>query len=722
MLSIANSLNPEINQFLSNRLGFKKLNKIQEEAIPLILDGKDTLIISPTASGKTEAALIPIFNDILVNKLSPVSVLYIAPLKALINDMSSRIDRWTNYFYFSHTKWHGDVSKSIKNNFIKNPTDVLLITPESLEVIMMNRSKQEREGIFKNLKYIIVDEIHYFANSDRGVQLNSLLNRISKYTQNKVCKIGLSATVGNPQLVAEWLNNDKPANIVMSDDGRNVRYQVKHLENRNILRTLSKHRMRKLLIFVLSRAEVEFYYAMIKNRLKFKNIYLHHASISKSKREENEHKFKEDKYGFMISTSTLELGIDIGDINIAVQIEAPLNITSFLQRIGRSGRKTKNQMTIIFEEGFGSVVALAEIILVKEYRMEDIEIPRNAKDILFHQILSSIVEYGKCNYKELYNELSQAYVFSDISKKEYTRLLKHMRKLGLIDIERGYLTIGYNFEKEFGSRNFSEFFSVFPSSYDYAVKYGSRIIGTADPSAVVKFNIGQNFILSGSIWTVKDIDKEQYIVRVKPSKTNANILSWGREIMPLSNIISRKVYDILCDDYDSSYLKGFDDYSKDNVRLAISKAQNIGFKKGIIPVEIRNNQISILTFAGDKANILLFYILKRFFKIKSSNISPFLVQFKTSQKVDFQEIESILNNIGDYLSDKNFEDELLRLTSEYAKNKFIKYLPEEDKIDVKMNVLFDRKSLIDVLSNNKPVYFSKIDFDTWFLDKDDVSF
>ena len=721
MTSVETSLNREITHFLSNKLGFKRLNEIQNKAIPLILDKKDTLIISPTASGKTEAALIPIFNDILVNKLDSTSVLYIAPLKALINDMSLRIEQWTSYFYFSYTKWHGDVSRTAKDNFIRDPTDFLLITPESLEVIMMNRSEEDRLKIFGNIQYIIIDEIHYFVGSDRGIQLNSLISRLSKYVKGNLTKIGLSATVGNPELVAKWLNKDDPAEIVSSGHGRNVRYQVKHLDNRTILQTLSKHRMRKLLIFVLSRFEVEFYYSLIKRNLNIKNLYLHHASISKSKRENNEHEFKGNVNGIMISTSTLELGIDIGDINIAVQVEAPLSITSFLQRIGRSGRKTNNQMTIIFEVGLGSVIVLAEIILVKEYKIEDIEIPRNAKDILFHQILSSIVQYGKCNYKQLYDELSQAYVFSDISKSEYTRLLKHMDQLDLIDIEREDLTIGYNFEKEFGSRNFSEFFSVFPTSYDYTVKYGSRTIGTVDSTVVLKFTRNQSFVLSGNLWTIKDIDTNQYIIRVKPGVGDGDILRWGKGVMPLSSLISRKVYQILCGDYDESYLKGFDDYSRNNIKSAIEVGEDIGFREGIVPVEIKSNTISIYTFAGDKANILLLYVLKSFFKISSNDVNPFYLRFKTNQKVNFSDICYILNNIQDYLSNKIIEEKLSKVTSEYAKNKFIKYLPEEDRADVKMNVMFDKKSLVDVLDNNEPVLFDNIDFGTYFSDDEEWS-
>ena len=175
-------LDSRLENYLGNRLNWTELTPIQKCTIPVLKDKNDTLIISPTASGKTEAALIPIFDDIIRNNIQPMSVLYVSPLKALINDMYDRIEKWCEYFYLEITKWHGDVNHPRKNAFIKNPSDFLLITPESLEVILMNRSFQQKKNIFKNIKYVIVDEIHYFVESDRGTQLNSLINRIKNYT------------------------------------------------------------------------------------------------------------------------------------------------------------------------------------------------------------------------------------------------------------------------------------------------------------------------------------------------------------------------------------------------------------------------------------------------------------------------------------------------------------------------------------------------------------
>ena len=232
-------INSRLLSFLSNQLGWKNLNSIQKKALPSILSGKNTLILAPTASGKTEAALIPIFSEILDKNLEPVSVLYISPLKALINDMHKRIEKWGNYFGLTATKWHGDVSPSKKAKFTRNPTDFLSITPESLEVILMNKNTGQKERIFKNIKYVLIDEIHYFAACDRGVQLNSILNRISKYT-NDATIIGLSATVGNPDLIAKWINPLSQANIVQDDGGRKLQYKVFDLPEKAISTVFTK--------------------------------------------------------------------------------------------------------------------------------------------------------------------------------------------------------------------------------------------------------------------------------------------------------------------------------------------------------------------------------------------------------------------------------------------------------------------------------------------------
>ena len=583
------NLNKNLLHFLSNNLGWKDLNAIQKKAIPYVLQGKDTLILAPTASGKTEAALIPIFSEILNKHLKPVSVLYISPLKALINDMHNRIEKWGNHFGLTATKWHGDVSKYEKDKFTKNPTDFLSTTPESLEVILMNRTGGEKERVFNNIKYILIDEIHYFADSDRGIQLNSILNRISDFTPNASI-IGLSATVGNPDLIAEWINPKKPAEIIQDDSGRKLQYKVFDLPEFALSRVLNELTDKKILIFANSRRTAELSYYNLKKNIGMKNIFIHHGSINKETREENEDKFKSVKNGFMVATTTLELGIDIGDIDVVVQLSSPSQVTSFSQRIGRSGRRSRVQRTILISQGFNLLMALAELILHHENKVEKIKISKKSIDILFHQILSVVFEEGNPNYEDVFNKLKGCYAFSGITFDNYISLLKEMRKHQLIDINNKLLTLGYNFEKEFGKANFKNFYAVFSPSFEYTILQGNKEIGTLDIAYAIDLKVGDQFNLAGKLWRVNSVNHERYIVNVsKEQLTKAKIPNWNSGGVAVSPLIANKIYEILQGNFDRKYLNPFDELACQTIYDAISKAKTDGFGESILPVELNKN-------------------------------------------------------------------------------------------------------------------------------------
>ena len=704
--------------FLANREKWTRFNDLQKEAIPVILKGKDTLIIAPTASGKTECALIPIFDDILKNRIEPMSVLYVAPLKALINDMDSRIERWGNYFNLTVTKWHGDVSKHAKDKFIKEPTDFLSITPESLEVILMNRKYGDKQNIFKNIKYIIIDEIHYFADSDRGVQLNSLLNRIRQYVDNDSVKIGLSATVGNPETVARWLNYKSPVNIITNKDARKLQYKVVYGDETSVPKYLRKYNDKKILIFAPSRSKVEMIYSNLRKNLNFKNIFLHHSAINKDEREYSEKKFKECANGVMVSTNTLELGIDIGNIDIVFQINSPTNVSSFLQKVGRSGRKSKIQRSIIITENWGTLLTLAELMLVRANKIEELKIPTNSKDIYFHQILSSVFEKGKVKKKDLFYELKDCLVFSDISKEEFKNIINNMVDREFLDIHDSYISLGYNFEKKFGRANMKEFYTVFCPSYDYHVKEGGKEIGTLDPFfATTMLKIGENFILGGKEWKVINIDYKRFRIKVEQDfSSKEGIPAWMTEGPPLNYLISRKIYDILVGDSIEEFLKTFDEESKKLVFNTIDSAKETGFKKGIIPVEIdsKTGKIYIFTFAGDKVNKLLSTLFKLYYDTYAVEDTPCYSSFKVKgNDISFSVVESIMYDVEDKLKEKKTLELIDGIVGKFYKNKFINFLPYEDQINLKMEIIFDKDNLIDLLKDNTPVEVFDVNFDHW---------
>lgn len=713
-------LNDRLTYFLSNKLKWTKLNEIQNKAIPEIIEGNDTLVIAPTASGKTEAVLIPIFSQLLENNPEPMSVMYVSPLKALINDMYDRIDLWGRYFNFTTTKWHGDVSKSAKNSFLKNPTDFLLITPESLEVIFMNKSESEKENIFKNIKYVIVDEIHYFAESDRGIQLNSLLNRICHYTGEQPTKIGLSATVGNPEDVSKWINFENPAKIIKTEGIRQFQYKLWGTNIDETLKRFKRYRGKKVLIFVNSRASAEEYYQFMSN-MGFQNVFLHHSSIGKYGREENEKKFKECSFGFMISTSTLELGIDIGNIDIVIQINPPSNMSSLLQRVGRSGRRSKVQRSIIISNDFDTFVSLAEIILIKEGLIENIKIPTNAKDIFFHQILSSVFEASKIDYNELYDDLSSCYVFSDISKVNYYSLLTDMREKDFIEKHQNFISLGFNFEKEFGKYNYSDFYGVFLPTIEYSVREGHKEIGTVDVSFAVILRKDSSFVLGGKLWMVESIDPIKLRIQVKRSKMKSSIPNWGGFGPSLSYLISRKVYDVLLGNFNLDLLNTADKYFVKSIEKGISNAKECNFVEGVIPVEIdsESNQITIFTFAGKNANNLLVLIFQFYYEVFNLEVTNFYASFKVKGGLSFNDIESIVYDIGNIIQGDEFNGSIAPFLENYQKNKFVDYLPLEDEVDIKLNSIFDYKNLIDLIDNNSLLKVHNVNFDKWFENKKD---
>ena len=697
-------LNYSLLRFLSNNLGWKELNPIQEKAIPSILDGRDTLILAPTASGKTEAALIPIFSEIINKQLDPVSVLYVAPLKALINDMHNRIESWGNYFGITAMKWHGDVGPSKRNKFIKNPTDFLSITPESLEVILMNKQSGIKEKLFKNVKYIVIDEIHYFADSDRGVQLNSILNRISKYFTNDVVTIGLSATVGNPERIAEWIDTENPADIVKQEGKSRFLYKVIVLDDDNFdyMEILKKYVDSKVLIFAKSKFMAESIHFRLNNELDSDNVFIHHASISKEIREENERKFKACDVGFMISTSTLELGIDIGDLDIVINFEMPNSVSSFSQRVGRCGRRSKTQKTINFVKDIEPIFALAEIILHKEGLTEDIYISKESKDIFFHQMLSSLFEISNVHVKDLYAQLHNCYAFLDISYDDCKFLLNYMKNRNFVEINNNRISLGYEFEKEFGGFNFMNFYAVFNSNYDFKIFEGDYEVGTLDAGYALKLSPGEDFILAGRYWQVVSIDYDKYLMNVKSNNLiKHKIPRWSGFGTPYSYIICRKIYDILLGNFDRNYLKPLDDKSRETILDLINKAEECGFREEIIPVyyDLDKNKVYIYTFAGLNANLLLSELFNMYYEIKNEEITN-LYYSLSCENFSMGELESLIYDTENIINESSTEKYMDDKTISFRKNKYIEYIPDENSGKLKMEILYDKEGLIDVTSSN----------------------
>ena len=478
-----------------------------------------------------------------------------------------------------------------------------------------------------------------------------------------------------------------------------------------ILPILEKYEDKKILFFANSKNQVEKIHYILKNHLDIENVYIHHGSLNKEIREENERMFKENKNAFMVSTSTLELGIDIGNIDIVIQLGPTSSASSFSQRIGRSGRKSKIQKTILFSTDVGIILTLAEVMLHKIGKSEEIDISKESKDIFFHQLLSIIFEMGSIQVRDLYDEISGCYAFSEISYKDFKFILNDMKNKDFIEIHNNFITLGYQFEKEFGKQNFMNFYAVFLAKIEYSVREGNKEIGTLDVSYAYGLGNGDEFVLAGQLWEVKSVDHDKYQAQVFKKNISKNkIPNWHDSGVPYSYLLSRKVYEILLGKFDKNYLKPLDDGAKAIVENAIYKANTFGFTEGIIPISFKNNELYIFTFAGNKANELLANLFKLNYDISFFNcdFSHCMIRFKDN--IEKQDIEGIMYNVADILENPETQEFIDDITQNFVKNKFINYLPEKNRGKLKMDLLFDKEGLLNVTEDNM-IYFMDEEID-----------
>ena len=722
--NVLDLLDYKLKYFLQNNLGWTDLTDIQKETIPHILNDENSLIIAPTASGKTEAALIPIYNNLITKSLSATSVLYIAPLKALINDMDKRVYTWNQYFGFTATKWHGDASKSKKDTFLKKPTDILLTTPESLEVILINKTEDQKKKIFRNIKYVIIDEIHYFIESERGIQLNSLLKRLTEYSEDFV-KIGLSATVGNPDMVAEWIDYKKPAKIIKTSRKPIIKYKIQDFDkNIEVAKNLEKYINHKVLLFCTSRHSVEEFAKIFNDNIN-SNIYLHHSSINKDIREKNEDLFKNVDKAFMISTTTLELGIDIGNIDLVSMIKPPTSMSSFIQKIGRSGRKSKTERALLFtSDNQDSLKYLAQMNLSYKNKVENINIRKKALDIYLHQILSIIFQKIEVKVPDLYYFLNDTYVFRDISKDTYKELIKHLYDTKILDLIDSKLSLGYEFEKIFGKRNFLNFYSVFSTSTTFKIKHGRVEIGELDFLYTFGLKEKEKFILGGKYWQIEQIDYNKMTIYVRETSKTEQIPRWNSGGDSESYLIWREIYNILLEDYEKNLFDKFNEDFKLYLNKLIEYTKEFNLDKNIIPVSYRYDKnniqvISIYTFAGCKVNHLLTYLILDLFEV--NNIYEDNYRIKITSKHDI--VEDIIKFFND-LNEDNINEEMEIFLDDVEikrfQTKFSPYLPEEQQELVVKELVFNFNDLKDLTTDTKMEVISELEFEKLIEDKTQI--
>jgi len=505
---------------------WESLRPIQAAAIEKIMKSDSNVILaSRTASGKTEAAFLPILSKISPRSES-VQVLYISPLIALINDQFVRMEDLCSYLDVKVTKWHGEANRTAKEHLIKDPNGIVLITPESLEAMLVNKP-QNVSTLFNDLKYIVIDEIHSFIGTDRGIQLKSILHRIQKSAKVTPAIVGLSATLGDFE-EAKRMTGRPDATVVLRDrTAKSMVTSFRYFESGanqlslELLKDLYKETYSsKVLVFPNSRGRAEEVAVKLKRIAEKVNghtsYYSHHSSVDRELREWIEHFAKTNTYHpFVIScTSTLELGIDIGSVEKVVQIDATHSIASLIQRVGRSGRKD-GQASSLLLYATGKWSLLQSLACWELYKQQFIEPPFVALkpfDLFAHQILAVVKQYSGLPISILKTELGQNFAFKDITSEEFDDILKHLIETDMLEQLGKEVIIGIEGERFVNSR---DFYSVFATEIHFKVLHDGKSIGDLPSSSPIM--IEDNILLAAKIWKVVDIDFRSRKIFVKPT-------------------------------------------------------------------------------------------------------------------------------------------------------------------------------------------------------------
>ena len=551
------------------------LNLMQIQAIEKIRKKHCNLLLSAgTAMGKTEAAFMPTITELYKHPVPSVGIIYISPLKALINDQFVRIEEMLIGTQIKLTKWHSDAISSQKEKLLFHPNGIIQITPESLEA-MLCRYPQNINILFSNTKYIIIDEIHYFMSSERGLQLLAVLERIQRITKNIPIRLGLSATIKDTKKALEFLNSGSMrSGEVLENCEKSHHYQVsvsatktKGDINDSFIKKLYQEAFgKRALLFTNSRRECEIEIAALK-KIAYERgdqdvYYVHHGSISKSIREETEHIMKLEHGPVLTGTTmTLELGVDIGDLDKVIQAAQPLSITSMVQRVGRSGRKTGNSVIafqLLYQIPDSSrletidlslirTIAMIELYFREQY-MEEIKQCNYPYHILIHEVLSVICQHGCIYPKQLAAQVLELTIFHKISQDDLRTILRIlMNKNVLMLYEDGAIGLGDEGER---ICNQIDFYAVFDTGETYAVKYQENEIGLVEKA----YKPGDCFFLAGSAWRVIGCDLNHKRIDVEKSDTNADIYFAGNGTIRTDHVIMSKMHEILASDQYYQYL------------------------------------------------------------------------------------------------------------------------------------------------------------------------
>lgn len=620
-----------------------ELRDIQLSSCEVIFDTDNNLLLSSgTASGKTEAAFLPVLTELYNNPSSSVGVLYISPLKALINDQFKRLDYLLQESEMPVCKWHGDAPQGEKNKVLKNPKGIIQITPESLESLLIHKRGSVYK-LFSDLRFVIIDEVHYFMRDVRGVQVLSLLERMQRVTGNVPRRIGLSATLGDISVAERWLNSGsyRECSSPISDGGRQkIRLLVERfvkaggdgsdttgetsMDSGNAQHFEYLYKMsldKKTIVFTNSREETEFALANMR-ALALKNntpdVYrVHHGNISAVLREQAEDEMKTSEEKIVTgATVTLELGIDIGSLDQVIQIGVPATVSSFAQRLGRCGRRGQipqilftmvDDVNAVASDAIGPInwsfvrtIAIIELYTKLKW-VEPLSPIMHPYSLVYHQTMSYLLSEGEVRPERLKRDILGLSCFSGISEKDFDILIEHLLTIAhLQKMDEGGLIIGRAGEKIV---NDYRFLAVFKVPEYYLVKDENRAIGTVDKI----YPPETRFALAGRTWETVEVNQKAKVIFVK-LVPGISTVDWDIDFTAdLHTVLVQKMRSILVMDDSYPYLSSSCGERLQEIRYL---ARNSGILENVVTM-LSQNKFAIFPWVGTRELFTLHFMLRQ---------------------------------------------------------------------------------------------------------------
>lgn len=616
-------LTPAMQYQVVNGLGWSGLRPVQALATEAILDGSNCVVLAPTAGGKTEAAFLPLLSRMDEEDWAPVSVLYLAPIRALLNNQEERLEKLSALVGRRAGKWHGDVKDAARKRMLGALPDVLAITPESLEAMLIGGRAAPRQLLSK-VRAVVIDEVHAFAADDRGAHLVALLERVSRIAQGDIQRVGLSATVGDPEVIAEWLSGSslrtrrvvdpkgarKPPNLALD--------YVGSLDNAATV----VHRLQpgtRRLVFVDSRKRVE----ELGHRLSGlgANVYLSHSALALSERTAAEKAFAEGTDCVIVATSALELGIDVGDLDHVIQIDAPSTVSSFMQRMGRTGRRAGStaNCTFLATDSSALIQSAALLDLFEQGFIEPAAPSSWAPHVMAHQLLALAMQEQGVAAAEWWSWLDGCAAFREIAADDREEIVAHMLAEQILVKVDGRLVLGDKGERLYGKRNFLELYAVFSTPRVLSVLFGRQEVGVVDAFFLQQLDRRRaNFVLGGRAWRVVSVDYAGGKCQVEPAESGS-YPSWFGQPLLLSRTLCEALRNVLTGESLRPY------WSKRAVAAIELEREAHGFLRDEVAplVAEADGRFKWWTFGGGKGNKLLALLMQEMLgeRVTASNVA-----------------------------------------------------------------------------------------------------